>query len=111
MASQNHTLNGKPTAEKVEAKYWRDSGYQSFSKFVASDNDFFVLRRFSALTARILLNLQDQLSQQEEKLDALEKSLRQEDATDTHNGTFRLERSEERKGVVTAAQDLLVKYS
>lgn len=111
MPSHSYTNDWEPSEEEALKKPWKYIGYQSFSKFVASDNDFFILRRFSALTARVLLGLQDQLSQLEKKLEALEKRLRQENVPDTHNGSFRNEGQSERKELVLNAQSLLVTYS
>lgn len=55
-------------------------------KWTASDDDFFVLRRFGELSARVLLRLQDRIVMLEEDLkrmdqDCVEKGL--------NNGTFR----------------------
>ena len=92
-------------------KPWKYSGYQSFSAFVASNNDFFVLRRFGDLSARVLLGLQDQLSCLEEGLGVLEKRVREKDAPDIHNGSFRQETQEERQALVCRAKLLLREYS
>ena len=48
-------------------------GYESFSDFVSSDPDFFIFRRFENINVRIILWLQDQIIQREERLDALHK--------------------------------------
>ena len=55
-------------------------------KWMASDDDFFVLRRFGELSARVLLRLQNRIAMLEENLqrmdrDCVEKGL--------NNGTFR----------------------
>ena len=55
-------------------------------KWAASDDDFFVLRRFGGLGARILLRLQDQIVKLEEDLEGWDHKCRK-DALD--NGTFR----------------------
>ncbi len=101
----------KPTREDVERKAWKYLGYQSFANFVASDHDFFVLRRFGALSARVLLGLQDELSCLEGQLDVVESRLRQRDGPQVHNGTFRHETQEERKQLVSHAYHLLSDYS
>ncbi len=111
MQSHGRTKSWKPSTVEIESKAWKYLGYQSFSKFVASDNDFFTLRRFGALTARVLLGLQDQLSQLEEKLDVLEKQHRRGDIFDIHNGSFRQDTLAERKKLISEAQEILVKYS
>src|SRR5256885_335977 len=64
------------TREDFRKKPWKYIGYEGFSTFVASDNDFFFLRRFGTLHARVLLSLQDQLVELEQRLKDLEKSHR-----------------------------------
>ena len=108
---QSQTPAWQPSQADVDAKPWKYLGYQSFSAFVASDNDFFILRRFSALSARVLLGLQDQLSRLEEDLEALEKTVREKDAPDIHNGSFRDETEKAREALVCQAQRLLRDYS
>ena len=48
----------EPSQTEIDQKPWKYVGYQSFSRFVASDNDFFILRRFGALSVQIILALQ-----------------------------------------------------
>ena len=66
-----HGLTDKDRAKKP----WKFIGYRAFCKFVASDDDFFVLRRFSVLTSRVLLSLQDELSELQSKPEAVEEDL------------------------------------
>ena len=101
----------QPSQADIEEKPWKYIGYRSFSAFIASDNDFFVLRRFGALSARVLLELQDQLSRVEEDLESLEKRVRDEHAPDVHNGSFRQETQIDREALVCQAQRLLKEYS
>ncbi|KAI1743328.1 hypothetical protein F4680DRAFT_409826 [Xylaria scruposa] len=77
-------------------KQWKYVGYQGFCEFLASDNDFLVLRRFSRLAIRVLLALQDELSELEEQLETLEKQLMDQQSPDTHNGSFRQETEQAR---------------
>jgi hypothetical protein len=49
------------TNEDRKSKLWKNIGYRGQCKFVASDDDFFTLWRFSELSSRILLGLQDEL--------------------------------------------------
>ncbi|KAJ2901931.1 hypothetical protein MKZ38_001232 [Zalerion maritima] len=45
-------------------------GYADFSRVVASDPDFFVLRRFDTLNARVLLTLHDNIAELDLKYSA-----------------------------------------
>lgn len=81
----------EPSQKEINKKPWKYLGYRSFSQFVSSDNDLFVLRRFGTLSARVLLALQDQLSQVEEQLEALGEHHRRNDVQDIRNASFREE--------------------
>jgi len=111
MMQSQEPARWKPTRDDVERRAWKFLGYQSFANFVASDHDFFVLRRFGALSARVLLGLQDELSCLEGQLDVVESRLRQRDGPHVHNGTFRQDTQEERKQLVSHAYHLLSDYS
>ena len=108
---QDRPTPWEPSQEDVDRKAWKYAGYRSFCEFVSSDEDFFVLRRFGALSARVLLNLQDQLAQVEEELEAIEQQLRRKDVPDIHNGSFRQDPQEQRKVLISKAQHVLREYS
>jgi hypothetical protein len=75
--------------QEEKDKPWKYIGYKIFSRWVASDPSFFVLRRFGTLNARVALSLQDEIAQLEEKLDYMDKLYSDRDTPDAHNGTFR----------------------
>ena len=108
---QDRPAPWEPSQEDVDRKAWKYAGYRSFCEFVSSDEDFFVLRRFGTLSARVLLHLQDQLAQLEEKLEATEQQLRQKNAPDVHNGSFRQDTRVQRKEIISEAQHVLREYS
>ncbi len=108
---QDQPAPWQPNQDDVDRKAWKYAGYRSFCEFVSSDEDFFVLRRFGTLSARVLLDLQDQLARLEEKLEATEQQLRQRDIPDVHNGSFRRETQTERKEIISEAQRVLREYS
>ena len=81
-------------------KAWKYVGYQGFTEFVASDTDFFILRRFDQLAARTLLMRQDELVELEGQLSVLETSLRNPRDPGVHNGSFREETQEARLNLV-----------
>lgn len=63
--TESNTLEGSdqpPTIEEVQAKKpWKYIGYPTCSKWMASDADFFVLRRFDDLNVRVILHMQCEL--------------------------------------------------
>lgn len=75
--------------KEEKEKPWKYVGYKVFSRWIASDPSFFVLRRFGTLNARVALSLQDEIAQLEEKLDYMDKRYSDRDTQDAHNGTFR----------------------
>lgn len=48
---------------------WQYYGYPALSKWMASANDFFLLRRFSPLQVRCLLHLQNQIAVKGQQLE------------------------------------------
>jgi hypothetical protein len=75
--------------QEEKDKPWKYVGYKVFSRWIASDPSFFVLRRFGTLNARVALSLQDEIAQLEEKLDYMDKTYSDRNTPDAHNGTFR----------------------
>jgi hypothetical protein len=98
------------TKEQVNAKPWRYLGYRGFSSFIASDDNFFILRRFGTLNARVFLALQDQLTVLESNLSAIDEDASRDD-NDYHNGTFREDRFQERVVIIAEIQKKLEQYS
>ena len=59
-------------------------------RWMASDDDFFVIRKFGEVAARVLLRMQDRIAQLEEDLQKQDRiSVNQ----GLHNGTFRKEKN------------------
>ena len=108
---RDRSVAWEPSQQDVDLKPWKYAGYRSFCEFVSSDEDFFVLRRFGSLTARVLLDLQDQLARLEENLEDIEQQVRQRDAPDVHNGSFRQDPQAQRKEIIQEAQRVLREYS
>jgi hypothetical protein len=63
-------------------------GYPAFSQFMASENDFFLLRRFGEMNARVLLHLQWRISQLEEKIHEIDESCKTDGNTQARNNSF-----------------------
>ena len=76
-------------------------GYRVFSKWTATDQNFFVVRKFGALAARTALSLQDTITEYEEKLDMIDRyTIRKTQDPPINNGTLRDEIIDERKNLV-----------
>jgi hypothetical protein len=98
------------TQDDIEKKPWKYIGYKGYAELLASENDFYIFRKFATLNSRIALALQDQLSELEEKLGDLDKQYSKRDAEDLHNGSFRDDR-EDRKELVGVICSKLIEYS
>ncbi|KAJ3577101.1 hypothetical protein NPX13_g3466 [Xylaria arbuscula] len=75
--------------EDIERKPWKYVGYSGYIRFIASEDDFFILRRFDSLTIRIALLLQDEISVLENELAEIDERTSKKAAEDVHNGSFR----------------------
>lgn len=79
------------------------------STWMASDDDFFVLRRFGKLGARTALYLQDQVVYLEEQLNNLDRICEDRSQPDQDNGTFRQDR-QDRKQIMEILVSKLERY-
>jgi len=86
--------------------YRKYLGYHAFSRYIASDDDFLVLRRFDTLHCRILLKLQDELAQLEEELDLLDAHFSEKGTKDVDNGSLRRDQQTRKDVLVLIAAKL-----
>ena len=56
-------------------KAWKYEGYRGFSEWMASDDDFFIIRRFGTVNARVILWMQNQVVEKERQLAELDKRM------------------------------------
>ncbi|KAK7976303.1 Zn2/Cys6 DNA-binding protein [Apiospora arundinis] len=59
---------------ELKDKPWKYIGYKDLASYMASDPDFFAVRRFDRLHTRAILTLQARLENYEEKLDRLDQT-------------------------------------
>lgn len=82
-------------------------GYPKFCRWVASDDDFFVMRIFGSTSARLAMYLQDQIVEQEKALkDADERAM--QDGLDS--GTFRNDQQSERVEKMSKLLPMIERY-
>ncbi|KAI0881853.1 uncharacterized protein GGS22DRAFT_191575 [Annulohypoxylon maeteangense] len=89
IASNGGATVNKPTEEDILRKPWKYIGYKGYSSFLASEDEFFILRRFNTLNVRIALSLQDEISWLENKLSEIDQGYSRRDVVDINNGTLR----------------------
>jgi hypothetical protein len=80
---------------------------------MASDEAFFIVRRFSTLNTRVLLAMQDEISMLEEHLNFMDEEYSRKDYTeDVDNGTFRDEAFADRRDMIQRVlPEKLMRYS
>ena len=89
------------------ANSFQSRGYPKFCRWVASDDDFFMMRIFGSTSARLAMSLQDQIVEQEKALkDADQRAI--EDGLDS--GTFRNDRQSERAEITAKLLPMVERY-
>ena len=91
-------------------KRWKDVGYPAYSRLVGSDSELFLLRRFNTLNARVILGLQDRISELERKLKVIDDGYKS-GSDDFNNGSFRYDTQDDRKTLMKKIKEKLKEYS
>lgn len=97
-------------SEIVRCSNSNSRGYAAFCKWTASDDDFFVLRRFGSTSARVALYLQDQIAQLEEELQYQDRLCKQAPEDHADSGTFRFDHWPRRGQILTELSSRLEHY-
>lgn len=63
-------------------------GYPEYCRFMSSDNDFFLIRRFGELNARVLLRQQFEITRLETELHGLDRKCAHDPDDDERNHSF-----------------------
>ncbi|KAJ5381591.1 uncharacterized protein N7496_004019 [Penicillium cataractarum] len=111
MSTVQQSDSENPKQFDLYKRPWQYLGYPAFCEWSASDNDFFVLRRFKVLNNRVLLRMQDSISQLEEELAAIDAKNSRLDIPPVNNGSFRNDQVERREEILTEAQSKLKEYN
>lgn len=89
---------------------WQYQGYPGFSAWMASDVDFFLLRRFSKVNARYLLYLQHEIGKRERWLDEWDALSKHAPPGKEPCGSFETESHPERTRLIEELGPLLQRY-
>lgn len=65
------TAGATTPSEKDPNEAWKYEGYQEFSRWMASDDDLFIFRRFESVNAHVILWMQHQITQKEARLEEI----------------------------------------
>lgn len=96
----------RPSLEELQTKPWKYIGYQGFSEWMASDDDFFIIRRFGSLAARVILSLQWRITKLENELCRLDSARGLEANDDLDNGSFEKDDDKRRCCICSICQAL-----
>jgi hypothetical protein len=83
LSSASSISQASVDAQTKRDQAWKYEGYKALSKWMASEDDFFVFRRFESLNAGVILWMQDRIVQIEERLEEIHKMI--EDSPSDHN--------------------------
>jgi hypothetical protein len=97
--------------EEKQKKPWKFQGYPAFSKWMASSEDFLVLRRFGELNARAMLLMQDRIARKEELLMKIDEEARRGPDDLGDSSSLRHEPQKEREQLVDELIPMLQQYS
>ncbi|SPO07123.1 uncharacterized protein DNG_09817 [Cephalotrichum gorgonifer] len=92
-------------------EYWRDEGYPGFSRWMASSDDFLVLRRFGQLNVRVLLLLQDRIVRKEEELLKIDDYARSCADEKADSSSLRHEPLPQREEILDELKTMLKEYN
>ncbi|KAF2106729.1 hypothetical protein BDV96DRAFT_625796 [Lophiotrema nucula] len=112
VATTNPAAQQLSEKEKKQ-KAWKYEGYREFSKWMASDDDCFVIRRFHSLNAHVILYLQDRIVEIEEELEKIHVKNASNHDDGQRNSSFRWDRlfEPERDRLMKELADLLHQYN
>lgn len=93
---------------------YKAQGYQEFSKWMASENDFFVFRRFESLNANTMLWMQYRISELERRLEEIHQEIKDSKISDNlKNSSFKWDGKwrPERTRIMGELSGILLQYS
>lgn len=85
-------LNGPPLDP------WKSLGYPELTRWMASSNDFVVVRKFTPLAVRALLLLQDDIARLERDISRMDEFSKSQPPGKGGTGSFRIDREEAKHG-------------
>ena len=92
-------------------KPWKFQGYPAFSKWMASSEDFLLLRRFGELNARAMLLMQDRIARKEELLSKIDQGAWRGPDDLGDSSSLRHEPRKEREKLMDELIPMLQQYS
>ena len=97
--------------EYKRSQAWKHRGYGDFSEWMASSNDFFIIRRFGALNARILLFMQYRITCLENDLKHIDVEVENSPNPAARNNSLKHDHGSIREEIIEQLIPLLKEYS
>ena len=97
--------------EEKRCAAWKHKGYASYAEWLASSNDFLVLRRFGALNVRVMLFMQYRITCLEERLKDIDQRVAASPNQDARNDSLRWDQGSVREEILEQLIPLLREYS
>ena len=112
LAPAASTLSNASVTDKERfEKAWKYEGYKEFGKWMASDDDFFVFRRFESLNATTIAYLQYRISQLERQLEDIHNANEQEEKRKNSSFKWDEQYQQDRFQIMNELSCLLLHYS
>ena len=111
MAHQRKIRGGDAVDDFERKAAWKYVGYPGFSRFMASSNDCFALRKFTGLNVRVLLKLQNNVVELERRLDEMDNFSMNLPPGEGGCASFRLDADSPREKLLEEIDAALDKYS
>ncbi|KAK4446019.1 hypothetical protein QBC34DRAFT_486995 [Podospora aff. communis PSN243] len=112
-SSRRSSQSQRPTSvstSEIEARPWQYIGYKHYSELITSTDEFFIVRRFSALNGRVILHLQHEIVKLEARLRELDDE-NPDPESGKNNGSFEYDEGTERAELLTEIQMKLYRYN
>jgi hypothetical protein len=105
-----------PSADQVRQRPFKYAGYPEYCRYIASDNDGFLFRRFAELNARVLLSMQHDIECEEKFIRELDAKCAQDPRDEALLNSLTWDKHAlnpfpERAAKLEALQPLLHRYS
>jgi len=112
LASVGSTLSNASVTDKEKfEKAWKYEGYKEFGKWMASDDDFFVFRRFESLNATTIAYLQYRISELERNLEEIHTANEQQEKRKNSSFKWDEQYQQDRFQIMNELSRLLLHYS
>ena len=105
------TRSSTDSRSSLERQPWKYDGIPAFSKWAASDEDCFTIRRFGVMNTRVILQMQADIGAIEKKIEELDATASKPETGAVNNGSFAWDPIAERRELLTKMHAKLKEYS